>query len=78
MTFYDDTNGFPAKGRLRIEHRNCILMTHHYSDLGSASDWMKQISPVISMEFLHSFLRRHFMGKPLVKPQNVVLFLRLL
>ena len=40
-------------------------------DLGSASDWMKEISTnpkyypdlgwhVISMKFLHSFLRRHF------------------
>ena len=49
-------------------------MTHHYPDLGSASDWLKQISlvvqpmirstarsgywHVISMDFLHLFLRR--------------------
>ena len=29
---------------LRNEHRNTIKMTRHYSDLGSASDWLKQIS----------------------------------
>jgi len=49
-------------------------MTRHYPDLGSASDWLKQISPVISMEFLHSFLRRLFAGKPMVAQQNVVCF----
>ena len=30
------------------------------------------------MEFLHSFLRRHFTGKPVMKSQNVRCFLRLL
>ena len=30
--------------RLRNERRNSILMTRHYPDLGSASDWFKQIS----------------------------------
>ena len=34
---------FPAKWRPRNERRNSILMTRHYSDLGSASDWLKQI-----------------------------------
>ena len=43
-TFRDGTNGFPAKWGLRNEHRNSIMMTRHYSDLGSASDWLKQIS----------------------------------
>ena len=28
------------------QHRNSILMTHHYPDLGSASDRLKQISHV--------------------------------
>ena len=32
-----------SKCRLRNECRNSILMTRHYEDLGSASDWMKQI-----------------------------------
>ena len=34
----------PPKWRLRNEHRNSILMTHHYPDLGGASDWLSQIS----------------------------------
>ena len=61
-------------------------MTRHYPDLGSASDWLKQISHVvwpirshiISVEFLRSFLRRHFTGKPVVVSQSVSCFLRLL
>ena len=32
---------------------------------------------VISMEFLRSFLRRHFAGKPVVSSRNVLSFLRL-
>ena len=51
------------------------LMTCHYSDLGSASDKLKQIFHaarpirsttqiwVVSMEFLRSFLGRHFAGE---------------
>ena len=37
----DTTTGFPAKWRLGNEHRNSILslMTCHYPDLGTASDW---------------------------------------
>ena len=38
-TFGNATTGFPAKRRLRNERRNSILMTCHYPDLGSASDW---------------------------------------
>ena len=43
-TFGDATTGFPAKWRLRNDRRNSVLMTRHYPDLGSASDWLKQIS----------------------------------
>ena len=43
-TFCDSTTGFPAKWRLRNERRNSILMTRHYPDLDSASDWLNQIS----------------------------------
>ena len=43
-TFRDATTGFPSKWRLRNERRNSILMTRHYPDLGSASDWLNQIS----------------------------------
>ena len=82
-TFRDVTTFFPAKWRLRDERGNSILMTCHYPDLGSASDWLKQISPprhdycVISMEFLRSFLRRPFAGKPVVASGNIGCFLRL-
>ena len=43
-TFGDATTGFPAKWRQRNERRNSMLMTRHYPDLGSASDWLNQIS----------------------------------
>ena len=43
-TFGDATTGFPAKWTLRNEYRNSILMTCHYPDLGSAFDWLNQIS----------------------------------
>ena len=43
-TFRDTTTGVPAKWRLRNECRNSILMTCHYPTLGSASDWLIQIS----------------------------------
>ena len=45
-TLRDATNGFPANWSLRNERRNSILgmMTNHYPDLNSASDWLKQVS----------------------------------
>ena len=43
-TFCDASNGFPKKWHLQNGRRNSILMTSHYPDLGSASDWLKQIS----------------------------------
>ena len=50
------------------------MMTCHYPDLGSASDWScpdgnsggilrSEESHVISLEFLRSFLKRNFSGK---------------
>ena len=44
LTFLDVTTGFPAQWCLRNGRRNSILMTFHYPHLGSASDWLKQIS----------------------------------
>ena len=44
LTFHDATAGFPTKWHLRNKRRNSILMTCHYPDLGSTSDWLKQIS----------------------------------
>ena len=35
LTFGYATTGFPAKGGLRYERRNSILMMRHYPDLGS-------------------------------------------
>ena len=83
-TFRDVTTGLLMKWRLRNERRKSILMTRHY--LGGVSDWLKQIvsqseallgSDVIIMEFLHLFLGRHFLGKPVVASLNVGCFLRL-
>ena len=46
-TFGDATTGFPAKWRLGNECRNFILMTRHYPDLGSASDWSCRVGNLI-------------------------------
>ena len=70
------------------ELRNCILMMYRYPDLASAT-WEIYFNQsetlarsgqwnVISMEFLRSFIRRHFAGKPVVVSQNDGCFLRLL
>ena len=63
----------------RNERRNSILMTYHYPDLGTASDWMKQnFKPIrsttqirVSLEYLRSFLRSHFAWKTLVASRNI-------
>ena len=53
----------------RNNHRNSIpwLMTCHYPDMGSASDWSCRVRnflrSVISMEFRSSFIKHHFAGK---------------
>ena len=44
-TLHDATTHFPAKWCLRNERRNSILMTPHYADLGSASDWTEANFP---------------------------------
>ena len=43
-TCRDVTTGFPTKWRLRNERGDSILMTRHYPDLGSTSDWLSHIS----------------------------------
>ena len=45
LAFGDVTTGFPAKWRLRNERRHSILMTRHYPDLGSTSDWLNSNFP---------------------------------
>ena len=44
VTFCETINSFPAKWSLRNERRIFILMMHHNPDMGTASDWLKQIS----------------------------------
>ena len=66
----DATTGFPAKWRLRGKRRVGNLLQPIRNTT--------QIWRVISMEFLRSFLRRHFAGKPVVASRNVGCFLRLL
>ena len=92
-TFGDATTGFPAKRRLRNSRRNSILMTRHYPDLGSASDWSCRVGnlfqPITSTTQIwvvtrHQsgisalFLRRYFAGRQVVASPNVGSFLRLL
>ena len=43
----DATTGFSAKWRLTKELRDSILMTRHYPDLGSASDWSWRVGNLI-------------------------------
>ena len=42
-SYRNATTGFSAKWRVSNKRRNSILVMRHYPDLGSASDWMKQI-----------------------------------
>ena len=91
-TFCDVTTGFSAKWRLRNKRRNYVLMTHHYPDLGSASDWScrekslfqpirstTQIWVVMCHQYgiLQSLHRRHFAGKPVGASRNFACFLSL-
>ena len=49
LTFPDAVNCFPAKGRLRNEPRNYILMTRRYPDLDSASDWSSRVGNLFQL-----------------------------
>ena len=87
---------FPRKMMPENEHRNSlhVLMTFHYPDLVSASDWLCHVekfalanqkhypdqgSDVLSVwNFCTRFLRHHFPGKSVVVSQNLGCFLRLL
>ena len=80
-TFGDATPGFATKWRLRNERGYSILMTRHYPDLGSASDWSclvgNFIQPIRSTTQIWLVTRRHLAGKPVVSSPNVGCFLRL-
>ena len=43
----NSTTGFPMRRRLRNEHRNSMLMTSHYPDLSSASDWSCRVGNLL-------------------------------
>ena len=47
--FREATTGFPTKWRLKNKRRNSILMTYHYPDHSSISDW--------SCNYLHQPIR---------------------
>ena len=91
-TFGGATTGFPAKWRLRNWRRNSILMTRHYPDQGSASDWSCRvgnlIQPIRSTTQIwvvthHQYgisvlvFKHHLGRKLLVALPNVCCFLRL-
>ena len=78
-TFCDATFAFPSKRLLRKKHRNSILITFHYPDLGSTSDLSYREGNLLSQSeaLPRSFLRGHFAGKPVVASPNVGCFLRL-
>ena len=63
-TFHDATAGSPAKWRLRNKRRNSILMMRHHPDLGSAFNWLKQVShaawPIRSTTQIWIVSRRQF------------------
>ena len=62
----DTTTGFPAKWRLGNEHRNSILslMTCHYPDLDTASDWSCRLwnllQPIRSITQIWVVTRRQY------------------
>ena len=78
---------FPCELSSEERAQNSILMTWHYSVLVSASDWLeiyfKQSQAlsrsgywqVIGVEFLSSFFRLHFAGKPFCGVAKFRLFL---
>ena len=81
-TFGDATTGFTAKWRLRNERRNSMLMTRHYPDLGSSSDWSCRVGNlfqpfrsttqiwVVTRHQYRNFCAR-LAGKPVVASPNV-------
>ena len=92
-TFGNANTGFPAKWHLRNERRNSILMTCHYTDLSSASDWSCRegnlIQPIRSTTQIWVVTRHQYAisalvsqmslaEKPVVAlPKNVTSFFRL-
>ena len=73
-TFGDTTTGFPVKWRLRSERSNSILMTRHYPDLGSASDWLchlgNLIQPIKSTTQIWVVTHHHYGNSALVSQMS--------
>ena len=82
-TFRDTTAGFPAKWHLRNKHGNSMLMWWRLTTqiqvllLIGWSKFPTRYDQSEALSFLRSFLRRHFVGKPVVASANVGCFLRL-
>ena len=72
--FREATTSFPAKYRLRNEHRNFILMTCHYPNLGSASVMMKKspfvVRPIRGTTQIWLVTRHQYGISPPVPPQT--------
>ena len=83
---------FPRNNVWEASAENSIVMTRHYPDLGTASDWSyregKLLQPIKSTTQIRAVTRHQygisalvsqtsFRGKPLVASQNVGCFLRL-
>jgi len=62
---------FPMEWRLRNKCRNSILMTRHYLDLGSTSDWFKQISHAAWLIKSATHIWAFYLTPFLLKPKNV-------
>ena len=73
LIFREAATGFPAKWRLRNEPRNSILMTRHYPDLSSASDWSCRvgnlIQPIRSTTLIWVVTRHQYGISALVPPK---------
>ena len=69
LTFYDATTGLPAKWHLRNDCGNSILWWQVTTQI-----WEGHF---INIEYLQSFLRCYFAGKPVVASQNGGCFLSL-
>ena len=69
--FCDATPGFPAKCRLRDDCRHSIMMKFHYPDLGSASDWLRQIFSYRRTTQIREVSRRQYRISALVSQTSL-------
>ena len=73
-TVSNTNTDFPTKWRLRNERRNSILMTRHYPDLGSTSDWSccleNLIQPIRSTTQIWVVMHHQYRISALVPPMS--------